>query len=60
MYIKEHPLREMYEYNLNRQKTITEAAEEKLREKECEVDEFYTQLNKYRKQMGIPDSRHRI
>lgn len=56
MYNKSHALREMYEFYHDREKVLAESANEELKEKETEVQEFIAQLDKYRKQRELKDS----
>lgn len=56
MYNKSHALREMYEFYHDREKALAESANEELKEKETEVQEFIAQLDKYRKQRELKDS----
>ena len=55
MYTRDHSLKETYQYFLDREATITEKAEQKLRERNKEVDEFRAQVNKYREQRELKD-----
>lgn len=56
MYNKSHALREMYEFYHDKEKALAESATAELREKETEVQEFITQMDKYRKQRELKDS----
>lgn len=56
MFNRDHNLRETYDYLVEQDNAIIKAKEEKMREKENEKQEFYDQLNKYRKQRELRDS----
>ena len=56
MFNRDHNLRETYDYLVERDNEIVKIKEEKMREKDKERQEFYDQLNKYRKQRELKDS----
>lgn len=56
MYNRDHSLKETYEFYHEQEKALANKADKELKERKCEVEEFYEKLNKYRKQRELKDS----